>query len=70
MKLLIFYVTPMELCYLSKLQILILYLNKNNRKILTYFRGAKKIIKLLSFLLVDSVFYYFEHLFESHDISF
>jgi hypothetical protein len=39
-------------------------------KFLTYLRGAKKIAKLLLFLLADSVFCCFKHLFESQDDSF
>jgi hypothetical protein len=41
-KFLIFSVTPMEMCYLSKLQIFILYLNKNITKIRDLFKGCGK----------------------------
>jgi hypothetical protein len=66
-----FSVTPMDLCYLYKLQIFILYLYKNITNIRdTCLRGAEKFAKLLLFLLIDFVFCYFERLFESQDDSF
>jgi hypothetical protein len=37
-----FSVTPMDLCYLYKLQIFILCLNKNSAKICFMFKGVKK----------------------------
>jgi hypothetical protein len=40
---------------------------KNTAKIPNMFKGVKKIAKLLLFLLTDSVFCCFEHLFESQD---
>jgi hypothetical protein len=59
----------MDLSYLYKLQLFILYLNKNIEKIGDMFKGANKFAKLLLFLLADSVFCCFEHLFESQDDS-
>jgi hypothetical protein len=60
----------MDLRNLLKLQIFILYMCKNQQKFLTCLTGAKKFAKLLLFLLTDSVFCCFEHLFESQDDYF
>jgi hypothetical protein len=46
-----------------------LYAEKST-KIPDMFRGAKKLAKLLLFLLTDSAYCCFEHLFESQDYSF
>jgi hypothetical protein len=59
----------MDLCYLYKLQIFILYLNKNIKNVICL-RGAEKFVKMLVSLLTDFVFCCFEHLFESQDDSF
>jgi hypothetical protein len=60
----------MDLRYLYKLKLFILYLNKNITKILDMFKRGRKFAKLLLFLLADSVFYCFKHLFESQDDYF
>jgi hypothetical protein len=63
-------VNPMDLCYLSKMPIFILYLNTNIAKIHDMFMGGEKIRQTAIFLLADSVFCCFEHMFESQDDSF
>jgi hypothetical protein len=60
----------MDMYYLYKLKLFILYLNKNLTKDHDLFKGVEKFIKLLLFLLTDFVFYCFERLFESQDDSF
>jgi hypothetical protein len=41
-----FSVTPMDLCYLNKFQLFILYLNKNITKICDLFKGGGKICQV------------------------
>jgi hypothetical protein len=65
-----FSVTPMDLCYLSKLQIFILYLNKNIAKIRDMFKRGEKLPNCCCFYWQILFFCCFEHLFESQDDSF
>jgi hypothetical protein len=59
----------MDLCYLYKLKLFILYQNKNITKIRDLFKGGEKFIKQLLFLLTYFFFCFSERLFESQDDS-
>jgi hypothetical protein len=65
-----FSVTPMDLCYLSKLQLFILYLNKNIAKIRDMFKRGENCQTAAVFIGRFYLFCCFEHLFESQDDSF
>jgi hypothetical protein len=60
----------MDLCYLCKFQIFILYLNKNITKISDLFKGGAKILQVAAVFMADFVFCCFEHLFEFQDDFF
>jgi hypothetical protein len=69
MNFLIVSVTPMELYYLSKLQIFICYLNKNIEKNCNMFKGGEKIRQASAIFFVSSIYLSLNMiLFESFDI--